>query len=161
MTISEKMAYVKGLRDGVSLDAEKPEVRVIDAVLDLLGDVAAAIRDLDDQAEAVSDELDEIEESLDLLESVVYDEDDDEDDEDEDDEDEDDEDEDEDQDADESDNDEAVYDFGDEVIYELTCPACGESITIDEEMLDKGMINCPKCGEELEFDLSEDEDSEK
>lgn len=155
MTISEKMAYVKGLRDGVSLDAEKPEVRVIDAVLDLLGDVAAAIRDLDDQAEAVSDELDEIEESLDLLESVVYDEDDDEDDEDED------EDEDQDQDADESDNDEAVYDFGDEVIYELTCPACGESITIDEEMLDKGMINCPKCGEELEFDLSEDEDSEK
>ena len=150
MTISEKMAYVKGLRDGVSLDAEKPEVRVIDAVLDLLGDVAAAIRDLDDQAEAVSDELDEIEESLDQLESVVYDEDDDED-----------EDEDEDQDADESDNDEAVYDFGDEVIYELTCPACGESITIDEEMLDKGMINCPKCGEELEFDLSEDEDSEK
>lgn len=156
MTISEKMAYVKGLRDGVSLDAEKPEVRVIDAVLDLLGDVAAAIRDLDDQAEAVSDELDEIEESLDLLESVVYDEDDDEDDEDDEDEDED-----EDQDADESDNDEAVYDFGDEVIYELTCPACGESITIDEEMLDKGMINCPKCGEELEFDLSEDEDSEK
>lgn len=150
MTISEKMAYVKGLRDGVSLDAEKPEVRVIDAVLDLLGDVAAAIRDLDDQAEAVSDELDEIEESLDQLESVVYDEDDDED-----------EDEDADQDADESDNDEAVYDFGDEVIYELTCPACGESITIDEEMLDKGMINCPKCGEELEFDLSEDEDSEK
>ena len=150
MTISEKMAYVKGLRDGVSLDAEKPEVRVIDAVLDLLGDVAAAIRDLDDQAEAVSDELDEIEESLDQLESVVYDEDDDED-----------EDEDEGQDADESDNDEAVYDFGDEVIYELTCPACGESITIDEEMLDKGMINCPKCGEELEFDLSEDEDSEK
>ena len=152
MTISEKMAYVKGLRDGVSLDAEKPEVRVIDAVLDLLGDVAAAIRDLDDQAEAVSDELDEIEESLDQLESVVYDEDDDE---------ADDEDEDEDQDADESDHDEAVYDFGDEVIYELTCPACGESITIDEEMLDKGMINCPKCGEELEFDLSEDEDSEK
>ena len=36
-----------------------------------------------------------------------------------------------------------------------TCPACGESITIDEEMLDKGMINCPKCGEELEFDLSD------
>ena len=154
MTISEKMAYVKGLRDGVSLDAEKPEVRVIDAVLDLLGDVAAAIRDLDDQAEAVSDELDEIEESLDQLESVVYDEDDDE-------ADDEDEDEDADQDAGESDNDEAVYDFGDEVIYELTCPACGESITIDEEMLDKGMINCPKCGEELEFDLSEDEDSEK
>lgn len=154
MTISEKMAYVKGLRDGVSLDAEKPEVRVIDAVLDLLGDVAAAIRDLDDQAEAVSDELDEIEESLDQLESVVYDEDDDE-------ADDEDEDQDADQDADESDNDEAVYDFGDEVIYELTCPACGESITIDEEMLDKGMINCPKCGEELEFDLSEDEDSEK
>ena len=154
MTLSEKSAYLKGLMDGMKLDTEKDENKLLAGVIDLLQQMASSVEDLEDNAIAVSDELDEIEESLDQLESVVYDEDDDEDD------DEDEEvadDEDEDKDSDESD-DEAVYDFGDEVIYELTCPACGESITIDEEMLDKGMINCPKCGEEMEFDLSEDED---
>lgn len=159
MTISEKLAYIKGLRDGVGLDAEKPEARVIDAVLDLLGDISTAISDLDDQALAVSDELDEMEDSLDLLEDVVFGDDEDEDDDYESyDEDEDDEDESDDEDED---DDEAVYDFGDEVVYELSCPACGESITIDEEMLERGSIKCPKCGEDLEFDLSDEEDEEE
>ena len=157
MTISEKLAYIKGLRDGVGLDAEKPEARVIDAMLDLLGDISTAISDLDDQALAVSDELDEMEDSLDLLEDVVFGEDEDEDDED-DYESYDEDEEDETDDEDEDDDDEAVYDFGDEVVYELSCPACGESITIDEEMLERGSIKCPKCGEDLEFDLSDEED---
>jgi len=151
MTISEKIAYIKGLRDGVGLDTTKPEARLLDAMLDVLHDISVAISDLDDQALAVSDELDEMEDTLDMLEEIVFDEyDDDDDDDDDDDEDEEEEDED----------DEAVFDFGDEVIYELSCPACGEPITIDEEILEKGSINCPKCGEELEFDLSEEEEDE-
>ena len=108
MTISEKLAYIKGLRDGVGLDAEKPEARVIDAMLDLLGDISTAISDLDDQALAVSDELDEMEDSLDLLEDVVFGEDEDEDDEDDYesyDEDEEDETDDEDEDDDDEEND--------------------------------------------------------
>ena len=148
MTISEKIAYIKGLRDGVGLDTAKPEGRLIDAMLDVLHDISVAISDLDDQALAVSDELDEMEETLDLLEEVVFDEFEEEDDEEDGEEDE------------EEDDDDAVFDFGDEVIYELSCPACGEPITIDEEILEKGSINCPKCGEELEFDLSEDEEEE-
>ncbi len=147
MTIAEKIAYLKGLREGVGLDTSRPEGRLIDAIMDVLGDLSVALSDLDDQALAVSDELDEMEQSLDLLEQVVYDE------YDEDDEDMDEEDEEDDEDDDED----AVFDFGDEVIYELSCPACGEPITIDEEILEKGSICCPKCGEELEFDLSEEE----
>ena len=147
MTISEKIAYIKGLRDGVGLDTAKPEGRLIDAMLDVLHDISVAISDLDDQALAVSDELDEMEETLDLLEEVVFDEYEEEEDE-------------EDGEDEEKDDDDAVFDFGDEVIYELSCPACGEPITIDEEILEKGSINCPKCGEELEFDLSEDEEEE-
>ena len=42
------------------------------------------------------------------------------------------------------------------MIYDVTCPVCGEEISIDEETLEKGSIQCPACGEELEFDLSED-----
>ena len=156
MTISEKFAYLKGLRDGVSVDAADPQVRLLDAVIDLLGDMSAAITDLDNQAMAVSDELDEIEDSLDALETIVYEDYDEEDDE----EDEYDEDDEEDDQADEEEDDEddAVYDFGDEVIYELTCPACGEPITIDEATLEQGSILCPQCGEELEFDMDDEEE---
>ena len=48
------------------------------------------------------------------------------------------------------------YDFGDETLYEVKCPKCGEVITVDEEMLDEGSTICPNCGEELEFDDAED-----
>ena len=44
----------------------------------------------------------------------------------------------------------------DGVVYDVTCPACGEEITFDEETLDEGFIICPSCGEKLEFDLSDD-----
>ena len=46
----------------------------------------------------------------------------------------------------------------DGVIYDVTCPVCGEEISFDEETLEAGSIQCPACGETLEFDLSEDED---
>ena len=56
--------------------------------------------------------------------------------------------------------DEDEFDFGDETLYEVKCPTCGEVITIDEEMLDEGSTKCPNCGEELEFDMDEDEGSD-
>ena len=46
----------------------------------------------------------------------------------------------------------------DGVLYDVTCPSCGEEITFDEETLNKGSIVCPKCKEVLEFDLDSDED---
>lgn len=47
------------------------------------------------------------------------------------------------------------------VFYEVTCPACGETITVDEDVLDLGSIPCPKCGENLEFDFDYDPDGEE
>ena len=46
---------------------------------------------------------------------------------------------------------------GDEQEYEVTCPKCGETITVYEEDLDFGSIRCPKCDAELEFDMSPDD----
>lgn len=45
----------------------------------------------------------------------------------------------------------------DECYYEVTCPKCGDTIELNEEMLDEGSIDCPNCGETLEFDLEEDD----
>ena len=40
MTISEKSAYLKGLMDGLSLNTETDEGKMISAIVDLLGDMA-------------------------------------------------------------------------------------------------------------------------
>ena len=157
MTISEKSAYLKGLMDGLKLNTESDEGKMIAAIVDLLGDVTKKVVDIEDTTIAISDELDEIEEDLDAIEDYILDEDEDYDDYDDDDEDEDyraDDEDDEDEDSDEG------FDFGDEetTVYEVQC-ACGNIIDFDEEVLESGSIVCDKCGETLEFTF-EDEDEE-
>lgn len=156
MTISEKSAYLKGLMDGLKLSTESDEGKMIAAMVDLLGDMARKITDIEDTTIAISDELDEIEEDLDAIEDFIMDEDDDDEDDDDfyvDDEDDDDWDDDEDEEFEEG------FDFGDEdsTIYEVEC-ACGNIIDFDEETLEKGSIVCPNCGETLEFSVEDVEE---
>ena len=150
MTISEKSAYLKGLMDGLNLNTESDEGKMIAAIVDLLGDVTKKLTAVEDTTIAISDELDEIEEDLDAIEDFIMDdEDEDYDDYDDDDYDFDDEDE---------DYDDEGFDFGDEdsTIYEVEC-ACGEVINFDEETLEAGSMICPNCGETLEFSTEEEE----
>ena len=157
MTISEKSAYLKGLMDGLKLNTESDEGKMIAAIVDLLGDVTKKVADIEDTTIAISDELDEIEEDLDAIEDYILDEDEDDDDEDEDDEfwPYDDEDEDDDEISDEG------FDFGDEetTVYEVRC-ACGNIIDFDEEVLESGSIVCDKCGETLEFTFDDEDDED-
>ena len=157
MTISEKAAYLKGLMDGLNLDTDSNEGKMISAIVDLLGDVTRRLSDVEETTIAISDELDEIEEDLDAIEDYILDEDEDDDwdDEDWDDDDEYYDFEDVDEDAEEG------FDFGDpdSTIYEVEC-ACGKIIDFDEETLEKGSIICPDCGETLEFSFEDDEGEE-
>ena len=136
MTLSEKAAYLKGLMDGLKIDTDKGEGKMISAIVDMLEDVAYAISDIEENAQAVSDELDQIEEELDALVECFSEEEEDPDDEDE------------------------EFDYGDEALYEVKCPSCGEVITVDESTIEEGSTICPKCSEELEFDMDDDEADE-
>ena len=149
MNITEKAAYLKGLMDGLELDTEKAEGKMIASMVELLGDMAKRMSDIEETTIAISDELDEIEEDLDAIEDFILDEDED---------DYDDDDEDLDLDDEDEDYDDEGFDFGDEdsTIYEVEC-ACGEIIDFDEETLEKGSMTCPNCGETLEFSLEDDE----
>ena len=154
MTISEKSAYLKGLMDGLKLNTESDEGKMIAAIVDLLGDVTKRVTDIEETTIAISDELDEIEEDMDAIEDYILDDEDDYDFGDDDDElGWDDEDE-----LDEEDPEEG-FEFGDEdsTIYEVEC-ACGEIIDFDEETLEKGSIVCPNCGETLEFSVEDVEE---
>ena len=154
MTINEKAAYLKGLMEGLQLDTEKAEGKMIAAMVDLLGDLSKKLTNVEDTTIAISDELDEIEEDLDAIEDFImeFEEDDDDDDDD---------DEDYEDDFDDEEYEEG-FDFGDEdsTIYEVKC-VCGNVIAFDEETLEAGSIICDECGETLEFSFEdEDEDEE-
>ena len=152
MTISEKSAYLKGLMDGLNLDTEKAEGKLISAMVELLGDVTQKLTDVENTTIAICDELDEIEEDLDAIEDYILDE-----------EDEDDDYEDDfDDDYDEDDYDEEGFDYGDEdtTIYEVKC-VCGNVINFDEETLEEGSIICDNCGETLEFSFDDDDEDEE
>ena len=148
MTISEKSAYLKGLMDGLNLNTETAEGKMISGIVELLADVTKKLTDVENTTIAISDELDEIEEDLDAIEDFIMDEDEDYDDF-----------EDEDEEWDEDEDYEEGFDFGDEdtTIYEVEC-ACGNVIDFDEETLEAGSIICPNCGETLEFTVDDEEE---
>ena len=130
MEITEKVAYLKGLAEGMELDTEKKEGKLLAAIIDVLDDIALEIEDIRDEQCDLEEGLDAVSDDLADLESVVYEEDEDEDDEDEEDEE-------------------------DEECYETTCPNCEEAIFFDDSVLEEGEVICPNCGEKLEFDLSD------
>ena len=130
MTITEKVAYLKGLADGMKLSAETNEGKLLLAVIDTLEDMALTVSDMDDSVAERSAQVDEIDDDLGSVEEDLYGDE---------------------CDCDDEDDDE---DF-DDTLSEVECPSCGDIICLDEGMLDEGEIDCPNCGEKLEFDFEE------
>ena len=137
MEIIEKVAYLKGLAEGMELDTEKKEGRLLAAIIDLLEDIALEIEDLWDGEEELYEGLDAVSDDLEDVEDLIFEEDEDEDE------------------YDEEDFDE------DEDCYATTCPTCEEEIFFDESVLEDGEVICPNCGEKLEFDMSSLEEAEE
>ena len=133
MTVTERVAYVKGLAEGMELDAASKEGKILKAIIDVLEDMAYEISDLGDEIGEVEEQVDMIDDDLDTLESIVY--------------------------EDEEDDDYDDEDEDDGELYEVECPSCGDTIYLDEEMLADGEIDCPNCGEHLEFDFEEEDDA--
>ena len=139
MEISEKVAYLKGLAEGLALDTESKEGKLIAAIIDVLDDMSGKFEDLEDELCDVEDGLDAVSDDLSDVEETLYFALDDDEDEDEDDE--------------------------EEECFVTTCPECEEEVYFDESVLEDGEVVCPNCGAKLEFDLSdlandEDEDQE-
>ncbi len=129
MTIAEKVSYIKGLAEGMKLNTETPEGKILAAVIDVLGDIALNIEDIDSDLADVSDVVTDLEESVMDLEDEVYGEDE----------------------YDRGDDDE-------DDLYELTCPTCNNTITADFDVIANGKIECPNCGSTIEFELDDIED---
>ena len=127
MTVTEKVAYLKGLMEGLSVDETSKEGKILKAVVDVLDDLAMSVEDLEDYTAELTEQVDAVDEDLDSLENDFYGE------------------------CDCCDDDE------DEEYYDITCPSCGDEFSVDEDTLLEGGIECPNCGEHLEFDVECDD----
>lgn len=126
-------AYVRGLLDGLKLDKSTPE-------RELLAALTEAVATLADENVALREEVENLTEELELLDSGVNSildilE------------------------SEEDDDDESCgcghchkHDDNDDKL-ELPCPVCGDVINIDDAMFDEGRFVCPHCEANLELDM--------
>lgn len=132
--ITNRASYLKGLADGMNLDAEKDEVKLLHAVIDFLGNVADELEMLDEEQGFITDKIDEMDDELDIIAEDLYD------------------------DFEEDDEDDlytiicdgcgeeidfAGSELDDIIAGEFECPNCGKTIELDLEDLD---CDCDDCG---------------
>lgn len=72
MTVSEKVAYLKGLTQGLELDENDKIVKVLNAIVDTLDEVAEAMGELELDVVDISDQVDAVDEDLADLEDFIY-----------------------------------------------------------------------------------------
>ena len=72
MNLSEKAAYIKGRADGLELDTDKKEVRVIKEMLELLGEMASDVEDIGADLTDLYDAVEEIDEDLGNVEEELF-----------------------------------------------------------------------------------------
>ncbi len=132
MTISEKVAYLKGLAEGLNLDTDKSkEGKLISVMIGILEEVGMSIEDLEETTRALGEEIDAVSDDLEDVEDVVFD-----------------------------NEDEDDEDYDDDW-FEVKCPTCEKPLVIDDKALADGFIQCPNCGDKFSLDLSgDDEDTE-
>ncbi|MDR1217887.1 MAG: hypothetical protein LBJ99_04780 [Oscillospiraceae bacterium] len=143
MKLSERVAYLRGLADGLELEAGSKEVKLMMAIIDVLEAAAdevlgvkAETAGISDKVSVLSDEMEEFEELIfSIGDSDMDDFDDD--------------------DFDDDDDDDVWCDCDDDDDQLSVECSCGAVIEIGDAELFEGETVCPKCGEKLTFDLGD------
>lgn len=127
MTIGEHAAYLRGLAEGLELDTDRKEVKLLNAIIDVIGEIAVDVADNTDEigllnqaVGSATESIDVLFEAVDNIENDIY-----------------------------GDIDDEDYDDTDGDVYEMECPECGNIFTFDDSVFDEDgtpSIECPYCG---------------
>lgn len=115
MTVTEKVAYLKGLAKGLDLAQDKAETKMFDAIMEVLEDMALTVSDLEDEVAELGEQIDAVDEDLADVEELVF--------------------------GDYDDECDCCDD--DDEMYEVECPACHETIYLDEVSWRMAQSNAP------------------
>lgn len=130
MTVSERVAYLKGLSKGLDFESESKEGKLIMVIIDILDEIAKELENLEENSRALGDEMDELSDDLAAVEDIVY-----------------------------EDMDDECQCGCNDGYYEVKCPTCGTDIEVDNEAFESMKLECPNCGEKIEIELDEEEDN--
>ena len=132
MGITENAAYLKGLAEGLKLDENTNEGKLITKMLDLIGEMAEKIDMLESANEELYTYMEGMAEDLVHLEEDFYGDG-----------------ECECEDYSDLNEDYEDEEYVDEEYYEIECPTCGEKICFTEEF-DLDNFFCPACGNKID-----------
>ncbi len=126
MTVTEKVAYLKGLMEGLDFQADTKEGKIIKLMADILGDLAEEVLTVQDDIDDINEYLEAVDEDLTNVEEELFG---------------------------ECEDDDCCCCCGDdedeeEECYEVTCPHCGNNICF-EEMPEAGTFPCPACSKDI------------
>ncbi|MDR2600524.1 MAG: hypothetical protein LBC73_09655 [Oscillospiraceae bacterium] len=157
MTIGEKVAYLKGLAEGMDTNTTE-NGKLLLAIIDTLNDIAAEIEEINENAldigeelDALCDDLADVEEFLEELDDEDWDDEDwgfDDDDWDDDDW------------GDEDDDDgyfacEMCGKHTTDFSIDVNCPECNAEIELDEKDIEAEKVKCHACGKDIELEIDE------
>jgi DNA-directed RNA polymerase subunit RPC12/RpoP len=127
MTITEKVAFLKGLIDGSELKLDTKEGKIFELIIEILDDMANTMAEIDEDVTVLYDEVEDISEVLEDIDETVYH---------------------------MTDGHDGRGRDDEDFMYEIQCEKCGEKLCIDEDTLLGDDISCPACGERIEFEFN-------
>ena len=71
MTLLERVSYIKGLMEGLSLDEKEPITKLVAEIVDVLDDMAATVEDMDEYINELDEYIGEIDEDLEAVEDYL------------------------------------------------------------------------------------------
>lgn len=129
-----KVSYIKGLAEGLALDEESKEGKLLLRMIDLLDGFAAEVEQLKDNYEELFEYTEALDEDLAEMEDDFYD------------------------DYDQPEE-ETPYEEG----FTVECPNCRDLVEISDDLLqgeDPIKVTCPRCGEMIMIDDEEWDDED-
>ncbi|KAB2951668.1 AraC family transcriptional regulator [Heliorestis acidaminivorans] len=160
-SLKERISYIKGMAEGLKIEADPREGRLLSEMINLLGKMADEIDEVKREQVALEEMVESIDEDLVELESDFYELDDDDD-------------------FDDDDDDDDVFlcqcdhdhDEEDDELIEFECPTCEETVCFDQaELADDEVLEvvCPSCdravyiqdGEDLDMTAFDEDDDDE
>lgn len=129
-SILSRVAYLKGLMEGLNIDYESKDGKITSEIVDILQNIAEEMNNIDSTQNDLHDYVESIDSCLNYLkEDLFYDE----------------------EDYDNEDNNNVDDDKCDNYT-KFNCTHCNETIYLDENMMSgKLNISCPNCHSELQI----------
>lgn len=115
-SITSKVSYLSGLAEGLDIDKNTKEGKVLIEIINVLKDMANEVSKISETQKDMHDYIDAMDEDLASLQDDVYD------------------------------NEFEAFEDEEDNFVEIKCSNCGDTVYIDKDILDKREnVTCPNC----------------